>query len=58
MNKKELSEIRKNFSESSGFFTLNRVLTAYVDPEKMFSTKRIRITRLFPRTRVQCFSVP
>ena len=34
MNKKELSEIRKNFSESSGFFTLNRVLTAYVDPEK------------------------
>lgn len=34
MNKKELSEIRKNFSESSGFFTLDRVLTAYVDPEK------------------------
>lgn len=34
MNKKELSEIRKNFNENSGFFTLDRVLTAYVDPEK------------------------
>lgn len=34
MNKKELSEIRKNFREDSGFFTLDRVLTAYVDPEK------------------------
>lgn len=34
MNKKELTEIRKNFNENSGFFTLDRVLTAYVDPEK------------------------
>lgn len=34
MNKKELAEIRKNFNENSGFFTLDRVLTAYVDPEK------------------------
>lgn len=34
MNKKELSEIRKNFREDSGFFTLDRILTAYVDPEK------------------------
>lgn len=34
MNKKELAEIRKNFNENSGFFALDRVLTAYVDPEK------------------------
>lgn len=34
MNKKELTEIRRNFSDNSGFFTLNRVATAYVDPGK------------------------
>lgn len=34
MNKKELNEIKKNFSDDCGFFTLNGVLSAYVDPEK------------------------
>ena len=34
MNKKELAEIKKNFGEHSGFFTLNRVLTAYIDTQK------------------------
>ena len=31
MNKKELSEIRKNFSETSDLFVLNQVATAFVD---------------------------
>ncbi len=48
MNKKELSEIRKNFSESSGFFTLNRVLTAYVDPEKNVLYKENKNYALIP----------
>lgn len=48
MNKKELSEIRKNFSESSGFFTLNRVLTAYVDPEKNVLYKENKNYSLIP----------
>lgn len=48
MNKKELTEIRKNFSESSGFFTLNRVLTAYVDPEKNVLYKENKNYSLIP----------
>ena len=34
MNKKELNEIKKNFTDNSGYFTINSVLSAYVDPEK------------------------
>ncbi len=34
MNKKELAEIKRSFAEGCGFFTLNRVLYAYVDAEK------------------------
>lgn len=48
MNKKELSEIRKNFSESSGFFTLDRVLTAYVDTEKNVLFKENKNYALIP----------
>lgn len=34
MNKKETSEIKKNFSDKSGFFIMERVLTAFADNEK------------------------
>ncbi|MDE6776210.1 MAG: DUF4317 domain-containing protein [Ruminococcus sp.] len=34
MNKKETSEIKKNFSDKSGFFIMERVLTGFVDTEK------------------------
>lgn len=34
MNKKEIAEIKRNFSEGCGFFTLNRILYAYADAEK------------------------
>lgn len=34
MNKKETAEIKKNFSDKSGFFIMERVLTAFVDAEK------------------------
>jgi hypothetical protein len=34
MNKKETSEIKKNFSDKSGFFIMERILTAFVDAEK------------------------
>lgn len=40
MNKKELSEIRKNFSETSDLFVLNQVATAFVDSEKTFAVKQ------------------
>lgn len=48
MNKKELAEIRKNFNENSGFFTLDRVLTAYVDPEKNVLFKENKNYALIP----------
>lgn len=34
MNKKEIAEIRKNFSGDSGFFTVGKVLRAFIDSEK------------------------
>ena len=34
MNKKEIAEIKKNFTPDSSFFTMGKVLTALIDPEK------------------------
>ncbi len=34
MNKKEINEIKKNFSDDCPFFTINNVLQAFVDSEK------------------------
>lgn len=34
MNKKELNEIKKNFNDDCGFFTINKVVVASVDSEK------------------------
>lgn len=48
MNKKELAEIKKNFSDTSGFFTLNRVITVYIDPQKNVRCKTNRLYSLIP----------
>lgn len=48
MNKKEVAEIKKNFTDSSGFFTLNHILTAYVDPQKNILCKNNRLYSLIP----------
>lgn len=34
MNKKETAEIKKNFSDKSGFFIMEKVLTGFIDAEK------------------------
>jgi hypothetical protein len=34
MNKKEISELKKNFNGSSGYLTINSILTAYIDSDK------------------------
>lgn len=34
MNKKETAEIKKNFSDKSGFFVMDRILTGFVDADK------------------------
>ena len=44
MNKKEVSEIKKNFKEESGFFTLNRILTAFVDAESNILCHKVHAT--------------
>lgn len=48
MNKKEVAEIKKNFTDSSGFFTLNHILTAYVDPQKNILCKDNKLYSLIP----------
>ena len=50
MNKKELSEIRKNFSDTSDLFVLNQVATAFVDSEKISAVRpAVPITTLLPK---------
>ena len=34
MNKKETAEIKKNFSDKSGFFIMEKILTGFVDADK------------------------
>lgn len=48
MNKKEVAEIKKNFTDSSGFFTLNRIVSAYVDPQKNLRCKDNKLYALIP----------
>lgn len=42
MNKKELGEIKKNFSAESGLFTLNKVLYAFIDGEKNIACSEVK----------------
>lgn len=39
MNKKELSEIKKHFDVDCGYFTVNRIVTALVDSQKVIKCK-------------------
>ena len=42
MNKKEVSEIKRHFSDDDGFFTIGKVITAFVDAEKNIKCKSIK----------------
>lgn len=48
MNKKEVAEIKKNFTDNSGFFTLNHILSVYVDPQKNVRCKDNKLYALIP----------
>lgn len=48
MNKKEIAEIKKNFSDDCGFFTVNHVLSAFVDAEKNVKYKSNRLYNTMP----------
>ena len=39
MNKKEINELKKNFSDDCGYFTINNVVSAFVDSEKIIKYK-------------------
>ena len=57
MNKKELSEIRKNFSETSDLFVLNQVATAFVDSEKNIRCQTSRAYHNIPSEESDCLSI-
>ena len=42
MNKKEVSEIKRHFTEDDGFFNIGKVVTAFVDAEKNIKCKSVR----------------
>ncbi|MCM1579018.1 MAG: DUF4317 domain-containing protein [Ruminococcus sp.] len=48
MNKKELAEIKRSFSEGCGFFTLGNILYAYVDGEKNIKYSETKSYPLMP----------
>lgn len=48
MNKKEIAEIKKNFSDDCGFFTVNHVVSAFVDAEKNIKYKSNRLYNTMP----------
>ena len=48
MNKKEIAEIKKNFTDTSGFFTLNHIVSAYVDPQKNVLCTENKLYSLIP----------
>ncbi|MBR1738989.1 MAG: DUF4317 domain-containing protein [Ruminococcus sp.] len=49
MNKKEINEIKKNFSDDCGFFTVNRVVTAFVDAEKNIKCMTNQLYSIIPQ---------
>ncbi|MBQ8967723.1 DUF4317 domain-containing protein [Ruminococcus sp.] len=49
MNKKEIAEIKKNFSEDSNLCTINRVVTAFVDAEKNIKCKTNQLYNIIPQ---------
>lgn len=55
MNKKELSELRKNFSEASDLFTLNHVVSAFVDAEKNIRCIKSNPFHNIPSEESECY---
>lgn len=48
MNKKEIAEIKKNFSDDCGFFTVGKVLSAFIDSEKNIVYKDTQLYSIMP----------
>lgn len=57
MNKKEISEIRKNFTDDSGFFTVGKVLSAFIDAEKNIAYKNVSLYSLLPQDEAELIMI-
>lgn len=55
MNKKELNELRKNFSDASDLFTLNHVVSAFVDAEKNIRCVKSDAFHNIPSEESECY---
>lgn len=56
MNKKETAEIKKNFSDKSGFFIMEKVLTAFVDSEKNVRYNHVNSCLTMPEEEHEVYS--
>lgn len=55
MNKKDLNELRKNFSGASDLFTLNHVVSAFVDAEKNIRCVKSNAFHNIPSEESDCY---
>lgn len=55
MNKKDLNELRKNFSSASDLFTLNHVVSAFVDAEKNIKCVKSDAFHNIPSEECDCY---
>ncbi len=56
MNKKETAEIKKNFSDKSGFFIMEKILTAFVDAEKNVRYNQVNSCLTMPADEHEVYS--
>ena len=55
MNKKDLRELKKNFSDTSDLFTMNHVVTAFVDAEKNIRCQNSQAYHDIPQEEAFCY---
>lgn len=55
MNKKEVAEIKKNFNSENGFFTIEKILTAYVDAEDNLLYSNVSNAYVVPQEEVDLY---
>ncbi|MDR0918591.1 MAG: DUF4317 domain-containing protein [Oscillospiraceae bacterium] len=56
MNKKEVAEIKRNFNDKSGYFTMNAITTAYIDGHKEILNINTRPTTVMPSDEFEVLS--
>jgi hypothetical protein len=57
MNKKEINEIKRTFSDDCGLFTVNHVVTAFVDAEKNIKCKTNQLYNTIPQDEAELIMI-